>query len=210
MTNPYGPPPGNQPYPPPGQPYPQPGQPAPQPGGYAPQSGPQPMPPAPQQGGYPQQPGMPPGQPMGQQPMGNPPMGPQMAPPPPGMGRVVLDSSYFVLAFILALFKPGITINGQPGPVATWGKTVIDLPPGQYQIQVHVNYLWKFGHAVAVVPVNAGQQVDVYYKAPAIAFGEGNIGPVPQEVPNLALTLVLAIGVPVLILLLGFLPLLMM
>ncbi|GAA2779681.1 hypothetical protein [Saccharopolyspora taberi] len=205
MTNPYGQPPGHQPYPQQGQQFPP-------PGGYAPPSGPQPMPPAmppqPQpQAGYPQQPG---GYPQPQPGMPGAPMAPPMAPPPPGMGRVVIDSSYFWLAFILALFKPGITINGQPGPVATWGKTVIDLPPGQYQIQVHTNYLWKFGHAVAVVPVTAGQQVDVYYKAPAVAFGEGAIGPVPQEVPNLALALVLSIGVPVLIFLLGLLPLLTM
>ena len=189
MTNPYGQPQG-QPYPPQGQPYPP-------PGGYAPPSGPQPIPPGmppQQQGGYPQSGGFP-QQGYPQQPQQPPaPMGPQMPPPPPGMGRIVVDSGFFVMAFILYLFKPGITINGQPGPVATWGKTVIDLPPGQYQIQVQTNYLWQFGQAVAVVPVNAGQTVDVYYKAPALPFGEGAIGPVPQSVPNLGLALGIMIG----------------
>ncbi|WP_433869768.1 hypothetical protein [Saccharopolyspora sp. CA-218241] len=210
MTHPYGQPPGNHP--------PQQGQPMPPPGGYAPPSGG--FPSAPQgtpQPGMPPQPGMqPPGmQPQpGMQPPGMPPQpmpaGPQLPPPPPGMGRVVLDCSYFPLAFILALFKPTITINGQPGPPGVWGKLPIDLPPGQHHIQVHTPYLWAFGHAVAVVPVAAGQQVDVYYKPPAIAFGAGAIGPVPQETPQLGLTLGIMGGIFVLCLLLGLLPMLML
>ncbi|QIZ34261.1 hypothetical protein [Saccharopolyspora sp. ASAGF58] len=198
MTNPYGPPPGQQPYPPQGQPMPQPGGygppsgPMPQPGGYGPPSGPMP-----QLGGYPQpqmQPGM--QQPMPQQggypPQPSAPAAPQgqpMAPPPPGMGRIVIDCSYFWLAFMLMFFKPQVTINGQPGPILTWGKTPVDLPPGQYQIGIHVNYLWRVGEATAVIPVNAGQQVDVHYAAPVIVFMNGAIGPTPQKAPGVGLAL---------------------
>ncbi|MDR7300732.1 hypothetical protein [Haloactinomyces albus] len=172
MTNPHGPP-GPQQYPQPGAPVP------------APQGPPQ----GPPQGGYPPQ-----GPPVQQGPGAAGAMGQQMAPPPPGMGRIVLDTSYMPLAFLLALFKPGITVNGQPYPVARWGQNVLDLPPGRHQIQVHVNYLWKFGHAQAFVPVDPGRQVDVYYRSPAVAFGEGAIGPVPQSTPNMALTIVLMVA----------------
>lgn len=120
---------------------------------------------------------------MTQQMPGKPPMG-----PPPGMGRIVLDSSYLPMAFTLALFKPGLTINGQPGPPVGWGKTAIDLPPGQYQIEVHVNYLWKFGSATAMIPLSAGQRVDAFYRSPAMAFGGGNLGPTPQSTPNVGMT----------------------
>lgn len=221
MTNPYGPPPGQSPYPQQG---------APTPPGYGPPSGPmpqQPMPPGyPQQGypqqqpvqsppqGYPQQ-GMPPGYPQSgpmpqmppQQQMPQQQMPPQFQPPPPGMGRLLIDCSFHWLGWAFLLFKPQVTINGQPGPVLTWGKNPIDLPPGQHQIQVHVNYLWKVGNATAVIPVGAGQQLDVYYRAPAIAFIDGAIGPTPQETPGMGLTIGVSIAVFVLVLLAGLLPL---
>ncbi|MEB3366835.1 hypothetical protein [Saccharopolyspora mangrovi] len=216
MTNPYGPPPGQSPYPQQG---------APMPPGYGPPSGPmpqQPMPPGHPQQGYPQQPpaqsppqgypqqGMPPGYPQsGPQPQMPPQqqMPQQFPPPPPGMGRLLIDCSFHWLGWAFLLFKPQVTINGQPGPVLTWGKNPIDLPPGQHQIQVHVNYLWKVGNATAVIPVGAGQQLDVYYRAPAIAFIDGAIGPTPQETPGMGLTIGVSIAVFVLVLLAGLLPL---
>ena len=229
MTNPYGPPPGQSPYPqqggqvppgygPPSGPMPQ--QPMPQ--GYPQQAYPQSAPQGyPQQGpppGYPQSgpmPQMPPQQQMPPQHQQQMPhqqmpqqqMPPQFPPPAPGMGRLLIDCSYHWLTWLFLLFKPQVTINGQPGPVLTWGKNPVDLPPGQYQIVVHVNYLWKIGYATAVIPVGAGQQLDVFYRAPAIVFVDGAIGPGPQETPGLGLTIGVSIGVFVLALLLGLLPL---
>ncbi|MFR9731313.1 hypothetical protein ACL03H_18955 [Saccharopolyspora sp. MS10] len=127
-------------------------------------------------------------------------------PPPAGMGRIVLNASYPALAFTLGLFKPGVTINGQPGPPASWGATVIDLPPGQHRVEVHVNYLWKFGSATAVIPVQPGRQLEAYYKPPMQTFGSGAIGPVPQSTPNVGLTVALCVLAAVLGLLIGMLP----
>lgn len=155
------------------------------------------------------QPGMagpppgPPQQPYGAPPMGQPmPQGQPMGPPPPGMGRVVLDMSFFPLQFVLYLFQPGITINGQVYPAAKWGMNVIDLPPGQYQLQVHTNYLWQFGNAVATIPVSAGQSVNVFYRTSGTPWGPGAIGPVPQQTPNLAVMLVISFAPLVFLLLL--------
>ena len=198
MTNPYGPPPGQQPHPQhpmapgyqqagypqsgpmqaqpqgyPQQAYPQQGYPQ---QGHLPQghpSGPMPQQPMPQQGG--------PQQPMPQQQM---PPQPPMAPPPAGMGRLLIDCSYHWLTWLFMFFKPQITINGQPGPKLEWGKNPIDLPPGQHQIQVHVNYLWKVGETTAVIPVNRGQTQDVFYAAPTLVFIPGAMGPTPQEAPG--------------------------
>ncbi|MEU6130395.1 hypothetical protein ABZ805_14585 [Saccharopolyspora sp. NPDC047091] len=130
--------------------------------------------------------------------------------PPAGAGRLVLDSSYDPLAFTMGLLKPGITINGRPGPVARWGRTVVDVPPGQYQVELHVNYLWRFGSATAVVPVHAGGQVDVFYRAPMVTFGAGAIGPGPQATPNRRLIVGLLIGWFVFCLLVAILPLLLL
>lgn len=208
-----------QPYPHAGQqPYPTSG-PVPQP---YPASGLQPSPAGPQQG-YPQQPYQPgyqqppygyPQQPYGQ---GGPPFpgrppqpGPMLPPPPPGTGRVLLDASYNKLAMTMALFKPGITINGAPGPQARWGKNAIDLPPGQYQIEVHVKYLWRFGSATAVLPVQAGQQLEAYYRPPMVAFGKGALGPTPQSTPNIAVTIVIVVLALVVGAFLGVLPTLLL
>jgi hypothetical protein len=180
MTNPYGPPPGVPPRFQPGM------------------AGP-PHPPPPHQPGHPYG-----GPPMGQHMPAAPPspMGQPMAPPPPGMGRIVLDTSFFPLQFVLYLFKPGITINGQVYPVARWGTNVIDLRPGQYHLQVHTNYLWQYGNAVATIPVNAGQPVNVFYRAPGTPWGPGAIGPVPQPTPNLAVMWLVSFAPAVLVLLL--------
>ncbi|MFC7340821.1 hypothetical protein [Saccharopolyspora griseoalba] len=191
MTNPYGPPPGQQPYPqqPMAPGYPQSGH---------PQAGPMQSPPQ----GYPQQGGSPQGHPSGPMPQQMPPQGmppqqqmppqPPMAPPPPGMGRLLVDCSYHWLTWLFMFFKPQVTINGQPGPKLEWGKNPIDLPPGQHQIQVHVNYLWKVGETTAFIPVNQGQSQDVFYAAPTLVFLPGAMGPTPQEAPGKTPALVIS------------------
>lgn len=185
MTNPYGPPPGSTPFP--------------QPGMAGPPSVPQHMP-------------YPPGQFYGQPPQGQPmppaQPGPMRQPmPPQGMGRIVVDMSFFPLQFILHLFKPGIMINGQFFAAAGWGRNVIDLPPGQYTLQLHTNYLWQYGNAAVTLPVNAGRQLDVYYRAPGTPWGPGAIGPVPQATPNIAIMWLISCGPLVLVLLLMILSL---
>lgn len=193
MTNPYGPAAGVPPYS--------------QPGMAGPPSGPQHMP---YQPGQPY--GAPPmGQPYAPPPMGQPmppgAMGQPMAPPPPGMGRIVLDMSFFPLQFVLYLFTPAILINGQAFPATRWGTNVIDLPPGQYHLQLHTNYLWQYGNAVVTLPVNVGQQVNVFYRAPGTPWGPGAIGPVPQPTPNLAVMWLLSAAPVALVILLTLLTL---
>jgi hypothetical protein len=108
------------------------------------------------------------------------------------MGRIVLDMSFFPLQFLLFLFKTGIVINGKPFKTANWGKNVIDVPPGYYSIQTYTDFLWQFGHTTATIPVNAGRQIDVYYRSPGTPWGPGAIGPMPQPTPNLTLMFVLS------------------
>ncbi|MCK2242426.1 MULTISPECIES: hypothetical protein [unclassified Crossiella] len=220
MNQPYGQQPyqpGQQPFPgqQPGQPFPgqqqYPGQPQPgYPGQQQPYPGPQPTQPyqAPPSGGFPAQqppPGAYPGGPGG--PGGYPGQQPQQQFPPtqPGHGRLVLDTSFLPLAFILNWFKPTLTINGRPGPIE-WGQTPIDLPPGQYHVKVHFHYIFMdAGPAEAMIPIAEGQNVPVFYRAPAFMFAGGAIGPVPQPTP----ALVPMIAIMAVIFLLALLPLLL-
>jgi hypothetical protein len=95
---------------------------------------------------------------------------------------VAVTTRYSWLTFVLALFKPYLAINGQPVP-AGWGRTVVPVPPGQHHVHVHVPYLLpsRIGPAETVVPVYPGQVVEVEYRAPAIAWLGGAIGPPPQK-----------------------------
>ncbi|WP_460697272.1 hypothetical protein [Nocardia thraciensis] len=46
-------------------------------------------------------------------------------------------------------------------------------------------WMWDMGPAETVVPVAEGQSTRVYYRAPAIAFIRGAVGPVPQSTPGM-------------------------
>jgi hypothetical protein len=118
--------------------------------------------------------------------------------PTPGMGRVVVDTSYPGSAFLYAATGVTIVVNGAPLR-ANWGPTSLDLPPGHHFVEVSSRYLGRTGVAGTWVPVSPGQTTMVFYRAPAIVFARGSIGPVPQPTRGMATTVVL-------MLLLVFLP----
>jgi hypothetical protein len=159
-----------------------------------------------------QPPYQPPPQYQGQAPPGQQPAHPQPPPQQPGyhgqnmppqggFGRVVIESSFFPLAWILYLTGVRVTIDGRTAD-ANWGTLPVDLPVGQHQIAIRTRYIWDYGPAQAVVPVGPGQQVPVYYRAPILPYGmAGAIGPTPQKTPWVAVYWVL-IGVVFLIVIL--------
>ncbi|MEU6561829.1 hypothetical protein [Nocardia nova] len=152
--------------------------------------------PVPGWGGQPQPYGQPanpyggqPQPPMGGAPYGAPgpqfgAYGPPQFQPQPGPQGIVVDASYFPLAFMLALSGPKITVDGMPVPVARWGQTHIPVGAGQHHVRVSTKWLWDMGPAQTAVPVAEGHTTHVFYKAPAIAFINGAIGPVPQQAPG--------------------------
>ncbi|WP_256673867.1 hypothetical protein [Nocardia cyriacigeorgica] len=203
----YGQPPMGQPMPG----HPAPGQPMP----YGRPPGP-PMPngPAP----YPQ------GGPYGQPPMGQPPM-PNGQPPMPygapgahagpvGQGMpgdppgLTVDASYTPMAFMLAITKPKIFVNGQQVPGTRWGANHIPVGPGQHQVKVSTPWLFDMGPATTVAPVAEGQAARLYYRAPALIFLNGAIGPVPQKTPGMVF-LYVSWACAALLMLLSFLPMLL-
>jgi len=119
----------------------------------------------------------------------------------PGTSAIAVTTRYHWLTFILALFKPYLTVNGHRVP-AGWGRTVVPVPPGQHHVHVHVPYLLppRIGTAETVVPVHPGQVVEVEYRAPAIAFLDGSIGPPPQKHRGMPAAVALAV-VPLVVLL---------
>lgn len=105
----------------------------------------------------------------------------QHPPVDPNNGAIAVTMRYHWLSFVIGLFQPYLTVNGHRVK-AGWGRTVIPMPPGQHHLHVHVPYLIppRIGPAETVVPVHAGQLVEVEYRAPVIAWLGGTIGPPPQ------------------------------
>ncbi|MFF0541612.1 hypothetical protein ACWEVD_17830 [Nocardia thailandica] len=120
-------------------------------------------------------------------------------PAPPGL---TVDASYFPLAFMLALVKPKIFLNGQPVPHAQWGPTHIPVGPGQYHVRVVTPWLIDMGPAQTQVVVTDGPGARVYYRSPAAMFFNGAIGPVPQKTPGMPLMIAL-MALPLVIVLLS-------
>ncbi|MBF6478113.1 hypothetical protein IU408_08135, partial [Nocardia cyriacigeorgica] len=73
---------------------------------------------------------------------------------PPGL---TVDASYTPLAFLLAITKPKIIVNGQQVPNTRWGANHIPVGPGQHHVKVSTPWLFDMGPATTAVPVAEGQ-----------------------------------------------------
>ncbi|CAN5495403.1 hypothetical protein BH10ACT1_BH10ACT1_29970 [soil metagenome] len=96
---------------------------------------------------------------------------------------IEVKTSFFFLAFLLALFKPQASINGgQPFPVG-WGTTPVPVPPGQYQVEVWLPYLFfpQMGKNGIIVDAPPGGGVQVWWKSPWLVFLKGAISAGPPS-----------------------------
>ncbi|WP_328408083.1 hypothetical protein [Nocardia sp. NBC_00403] len=111
---------------------------------------------------------------------------PYGAPPaPPAPPGITIDASYSGFAFLLALTKPKILVNGQRVPNTRWGQNHIPVGPGQYHVKVTTPWLFDMGPANVTVPIAEGQGTRFYYRAPVVIFLNGAIGQVPQKTPGM-------------------------
>ena len=96
----------------------------------------------------------------------------------PGPQSVIeVKTSFFPLAFLLALFKPQVSINGAPPFQTRWGQTPVPVPPGRYQVEVWLPYLFftQMGKNGVIVDVPPGGAVRVWWRAPWLVFLKGTI-----------------------------------
>lgn len=117
--------------------------------------------------------------------------------PPADLGGIALTTQYFPLAFLLAMFKPQVLIDGYPAPVAGWGRTVVPAYPGRHHVHVHVPY-WlpsQIGPADVVVDVYPGRLVELEYKAPVWGYSAGSLGSPPQRYNGVATTIAVMVVV---------------
>ncbi len=96
------------------------------------------------------------------------------------MSTIEIETKYFVLAFLLALFKPKATIDGYEVPIQ-WGITAVPVEPGRRQVEVWLPYafLTHMGRNGTVVDLAPGQAVRVRWNAPWLVFLKGKITVLP-------------------------------
>ncbi|WP_459548812.1 hypothetical protein [Nocardia sp. X0981] len=107
---------------------------------------------------------------------------------PPGL---TVHCSYTPMAFLLAITKPKILVNGQQVPNTRWGVNHVPVGAGNYQVRVTTPWLFDMGPAEVPVQVQPGQAVRYYYRTPALIFLNGAIGPVPQKTPGMVVMYVI-------------------
>lgn len=86
-------------------------------------------------------------------------------------GRLELCSSFFFAFWILFFVRLRMAIGGQVQQ-ARWGKTTLELPAGQYRLEVYYPYfvLRKAGLATMDVRIEPACCTLVHYRAPWFIF----------------------------------------
>lgn len=79
----------------------------------------------------------------------------------------------------MGMITPQVTIDGYPA-TAQWGRNEFSTPAGPRRVECSVTYLWKYGRAADIVPVEPNSRVEVFYTPPMLTFLGGRIGPVEQ------------------------------
>ena len=107
---------------------------------------------------------------------------------PDEFAAITITARYFPLAFLLALVKPVVTVDGQPVRMRWREAVVVPVTPGPHHLHAHTPYLLprRMGKADLVVTAQPGQNVDLEYKAPLVIFAGGALGSPPQRYPGTA------------------------
>lgn len=80
------------------------------------------------------------------------------------------------------LVPPTLTIDGYPAPTSTGGgSTLIPIMSGAHRLDVHSQWLRRYGQASMEVVVQPRTELEVFYSPPYHQFTTGALGLVPQQ-----------------------------
>ena len=105
------------------------------------------------------------------------------------------------------LVPPTLTIDGFNAPTPSGGgSTFIPIMSGPHRLDVHSQWLRRYGQASLDVMIQPGTQTEVFYAPPFPQFTTGALGLAPQPRRGLGClvgVLVAVVAIPVLIVLLA-------
>lgn len=117
-------------------------------------------------------------------------------PVPFGTIRLHIQGSVMTSSMIV----PTVRINGYQVP-SRYGVQDIPVHPGPTRVDIHGQWMRRFGQAEHTAVVAPGQVVELFYAAPWHQFTTGSMGTTTQSRKGLGLMLTLFVAIPLLILL---------
>jgi hypothetical protein len=92
-----------------------------------------------------------------------------------GQSGVSAHTKFYWFNFLLAFFKPSISVDGGTPTRGSWGASFFPLPPGHHSIRCYVSYLWyrHMGDSTIEVTVPSDGVVAVQWRAPWLVFLAG-------------------------------------
>lgn len=107
------------------------------------------------------------------------------------------------------LIAPTFTIDGYPAPSPSGGgSTFIPIRSGPHHLEVHSQWMRRYGQAALDVTIPPYAETEVFYAPPWHQFTTGAMGLVPQQrqgVGCLVVMLAVIVAVPLLIILIALL-----
>ncbi|WP_454859278.1 hypothetical protein [Promicromonospora soli] len=103
--------------------------------------------------------------------------------PPPPVFAPDAALSFTVQGNIMTsnLIAPTLTIDGHLAPVPISGTRQIPIMSGRHHLQVHSQWMRRYGHAAIDIDVVPGQNLEVFYAPPYHQFSnDGSMGLTPQ------------------------------
>ena len=92
-----------------------------------------------------------------------------------GQSGVWVQTKFYWFNFLLALFKPYMSVDAGTPTRDSWGSKFITLPAGRHSIRCYVSYLWyrHMGDSTIEVTVPPDGVVSVEWRAPWLVFIAG-------------------------------------
>ena len=81
---------------------------------------------------------------------------------------------------MFSFVTPTVKLNHEFLPVQ-YGQNVYPVVPGQHQLRIYTDWIWKYGQVVRPVEIRTGEAVELWYAAPALTFLSGRLGETRQR-----------------------------
>ena len=97
------------------------------------------------------------------------------AAPAPMTSGLHVTAKFIFLQWMLFFVKPVVTIGGRPHSIPWNRPTVLPLPPGNHDVEIHFPWIGKGNPARMVVTVHPGHTTELRYHTKFFVFSPGDL-----------------------------------